>query len=161
MSMHHSTADVPRREVSRTQVIGYLLAGAACLAYGASLILAKQVVQDTPPLLGGALGMTFGLLVLTVLSAPDVRRDRGTRRRAWVWAALGGLAAGGGITFMFMAVSNAPVVVVAPILAMNPLTAILFSQIFIRGMERLTWRILIGAVLVVTGVIIISLGQNT
>ena len=161
MSTHHSTTDVPRRELSRTQVIGYLLAGAACLAYGASLILAKQVVQDTPPLLGGALGMSFGLMVLTVVSAPDLRRDRGTRCRAWVWAALGGLAAGGGITFMFMAVSNAPVVVVAPILAMNPLTAILFSQIFIRGMERLTWRILIGAVLVVTGVIIISLGQNT
>ena len=161
MTTPHSATDVVRRDASRTHLIGYLLAGAACLAYGASLILAKQVVQDTPPLLGGALGLTFGLLVLTVVSAPDVRRDKGTRRRAWVWAALGGLGAGGGITFMFMAVSNAPVVVVAPILAMNPLTAIIFSQIFIRGMERLTWRILIGAVLVVTGVIIISLGQNT
>ena len=152
--------DAARRELSRAQVIGYLLAGAACLAYGASLVLAKQVVQDTPPLLGGALGMSFGLLVLTVVSAPDLRRDRGARRRAWVWAALGGLAAGGGITFMFMAVSNAPVVVVAPILAMNPLTAILFSQVFIRGMERLTWRLLIGAALVVVGVVIISLGRD-
>ena len=156
----HAT-DVPRAELARPHVIGYALAGAACLAYGASLILAKQVVEDTPPLLGAALGMTFGMLVLAILSAPDVRRDKGTRRRAWVWAALGGLAAGGGITCMFLAVSNAPVVVVAPILAMNPLTAILFSQIFIRGMERLTWRVLFGAVLIVIGVIIISLGQNT
>ena len=62
---------------------------------------------------------------------------------------------------MFLAISNAPVVVVAPILAMNPLTAILFSQIFLRGMERITWRVLIGALLVVAGVIIITLGQNT
>ena len=138
-----------------------MLAGAACIAYGASLILAKQVVEDTPPLLAATLGMTFGLLVLAVISAPDVRRDVGTRKRAWVWAALGGLAAGGGITLMFLAISNAPVVVVAPILAMNPLTAILFSQIFLRGMERLTWRVLIGALLVVAGVIIITLGQNT
>ncbi len=152
---------VPRPGLTRAQIIGYALAGAACLAYGASLILAKQVVDDTPPLLGAALGMTFGMMVLAIVSAPDLRRDKGTRRRAWVWAALGGLAAGGGITCMFLAVSNAPVVVVAPILAMNPLTAILFSQIFIRGMERLTWRVLIGAVFVVTGVVIISLGQNT
>ena len=147
--------------LTRSHVIGYVLAGAACIAYGASLILAKQVVEDTPPLLAATLGMTFGLLVLAVISAPDVRRDVGTRKRAWVWAALGGLAAGSGITLMFLAISNAPVVVVAPILAMNPLTAILFSQIFLRGMERLTWRVLVGALLVVAGVIIITLGQNT
>ena len=147
--------------LTRSHVIGYVLAGAACIAYGASLILAKQVVEDTPPLLAATLGMTFGLLVLAVISAPDVRRDVGTRQRAWVWAALGGLAAGGGITLMFLAISNAPVVVVAPILAMNPLTAILFSQIFLRGMERITWRVLLGALLVVAGVIIITLGQNT
>ena len=147
--------------LTRSHVIGYVLAGAACIAYGASLILAKQVVEDTPPLLAATLGMTFGLLVLAVISAPDVRRDKGTRKRAWVWAALGGLAAGSGITLMFLAISNAPVVVVAPILAMNPLTAILFSQIFLRGMERITWRVLIGALLVVAGVIIITLGQNT
>ena len=155
------TPEASASGLTRSHVIGYVLAGAACIAYGASLILAKQVVEDTPPLLAATLGMTFGLLVLAVISAPDVRRDVGTRKRAWVWAALGGLAAGGGITLMFLAISNAPVVVVAPILAMNPLTAILFSQIFLRGMERLTWRVLVGALLVVAGVIIITLGQNT
>ena len=155
------TPEASASGLTRSHVIGYVLAGAACIAYGASLILAKQVVEDTPPLLAATLGMTFGLLVLAVISAPDVRRDVGTRKRAWVWAALGGLAAGGGITLMFLAISNAPVVVVAPILAMNPLTAILFSQIFLRGMERITWRVLIGALLVVAGVIIITLGQNT
>ena len=155
------TPEASASGLTRSHVIGYVLAGAACIAYGASLILAKQVVEDTPPLLAATLGMTFGLLVLAVISAPDVRRDVGTRRRAWVWAALGGLAAGSGITLMFLAISNAPVVVVAPILAMNPLTAILFSQIFLRGMERITWRVLIGALLVVAGVIIITLGQNT
>ena len=155
------TPEASASGLTRSHVIGYVLAGAACIAYGASLILAKQVVEDTPPLLAATLGMTFGLLVLAVISAPDVRRDVGTRKRAWVWAALGGLAAGSGITLMFLAISNAPVVVVAPILAMNPLTAILFSQIFLRGMERITWRVLIGALLVVAGVIIITLGQNT
>ena len=155
------TPEASASGLTRSHVIGYVLAGAACIAYGASLILAKQVVEDTPPLLAATLGMTFGLLVLAVISAPDVRRDVGTRKRAWVWAALGGLAAGSGITLMFLAISNAPVVVVAPILAMNPLTAILFSQIFLRGMERITWRVLVGALLVVAGVIIITLGQNT
>ena len=55
--------------------------------------------------------------------------------------------------------SNSPMQT-EPMIAVNPLTAILFGQIFIRNMERLTPRILGGALLVVVGVIIISLGRN-
>ena len=74
------TPEASASGLTRSHVIGYVLAGAACIAYGASLILAKQVVEDTPPLLAATLGMTFGLLVLAVISAPDVRRDVGTRK---------------------------------------------------------------------------------
>ena len=145
---------------SRTHLIGYSLATAASISYGASLVLAKQVVEDVPALVGAAIGMIFGMLVLGAISAKDMTRDRKASRRSFVWAGLSGLAAGGGIALMFLAMSKAPVVVVAPIIAVNPLTAILFGQIFIRDMERLTPRILGGALLVVLGVIIISLGRN-
>ena len=159
--MSQETAQATQARLSRTLLVGYLLAGAASIAYGASLVLAKQVVQDTPPLVGSTLGMVFGVLVLSALSARDIRRDKNVRLRGYVWAGLGGWAAAGGITLMFLAMSHSPVVVVAPIVAVNPLTAIFFGQIFIRGMERLTWRLFIGAVMVVAGVIVIGLGQNT
>ena len=144
----------------RSHVIGYLLATGASISYGASLVLAKQVVEDVPALIGSSIGMIFGMLVLAVLSAKNMTRDRGASRRSFVWAGLSGLAAGGGIALMFLAMSKAPVVVVAPIIAVNPLTVILFGQIFIRDMEPLTPRILVGAVLVVVGVVVISLGRN-
>ena len=146
--------------LTRDHVIGYALAGAACVAYGASLVLAKQVVEDTPALVGATIGMTFGMLVLAIISAGDMRKERGIPARGYLWTALGGLGAAGGITFMFLGMANAPVVVVAPIVAVNPLTAIFFGQIFIRGLERLTPRVIIGALLVVAGVIVIGLGQN-
>ncbi len=145
---------------SRTHAIGYLLATGASVSYGASLVLAKQVVEDVPALVGSSIGMIFGMLVLGVISAKDMTRDRKASRRSFVWAGLSGLAAGSGIALMFMAMSKAPVVVVAPMIAVNPLTAIVFGQIFIRNIERLTPRILGGALLVVVGVIIISLGRN-
>lgn len=147
--------------MTRTAVVGYLLAAAASIAYGASLVLAKQVVQETPALVGSTIGMIFGLLVLTVISARDIRNERHVPARAYMWTALGGLGAASGISFMFLGMANAPVVVVAPIVAMNPLTAIFFAQIFIRGLEPLTPRVLVGALMVVAGVIIIGLGQNT
>ena len=149
-----------RAELERTQVVGYSLATAASISYGASLVLAKQVVEEVPALVGASIGMIFGMLVLGAVSARDIQRDRRAPRRAFLWAGLSGLAAGGGIALMFLALSKAPVVVVAPMIAVNPLTAILFGQLFIRRMERLTVRILLGAVLVVIGVIIIGLGRN-
>ena len=145
---------------SRTHVIGYLLATGASISYGASLVLAKQVVEDVPALVGSSIGMIFGMLVLGAISARDMTRDRKASRRSFVWAGLSGLAVGGGIALMFLAMSKAPVVVVAPMIAVNPLTVILFGQIFIRNMEPLTPRILGGALLVVLGVVIISLGRN-
>ena len=141
-------------------IIGYILATGASISYGTSLVLAKQVVADVPALVGSSIGMVMGMLVLAVISAKDMIRDRNASRRSFIWAGLAGIAAAGAIAFMFLAMSNAPVVVVAPLIAVNPLTAILFGQIFIRNMERLTPRIFTGAILVVIGVIIISLDRN-
>ncbi len=149
-----------RDGLNRTHVIGYMLATGASISYGASLVLAKQVVEDVPPLVGSSIGMILGMLVLGALAAKNMVGDRKSSRRSFVWAGLSGLAAGGGIALMFLAMSKAPVVVVAPMIAVNPLTAILFGQIFIRNIERLTPRIFVGALLVVVGVIIISLGRN-
>jgi drug/metabolite transporter (DMT)-like permease len=43
--------------------------------------------------------------------------------------------------------------VVYPVTSSTPLFTILFTGIFLRGRETLTWRIVVGAVAVVAGVI--------
>ena len=103
--------------LTRSHVIGYALAGAACLAYGASLILAKQVVEDTPPLLGATLGMSFGLVVLAVISAPDVPATRDAARRGV--GRIGAAWPRGWLTLSPRRFKRS-VVVSRPILAMNP-----------------------------------------
>ena len=58
----------------------------------------------------------------------------------------------------FLAVQRADVVVAAPILATFPLWTLLLSHIFIARLERITLRLVIGALLAVAGVIAVALG---
>ena len=46
--------------------------------------------------------------------------------------------------------------VISPVLATNPLFTLLFASIFLRGVERITPRVVLGALLVVAGVVVLS-----
>ena len=65
-----------------------------------------------------------------------------------------------GVSFWYLAFNEAPVVLVAPAAGTYPLVAILLSYIFLQRLERVTWRIVLGAVLVVGGVALIATGTN-
>ena len=56
----------------------------------------------------------------------------------------------------FMALSRADVSVIIPLLNTTPLFAVLFTGLFLRNMETISPRILLGAVLMVAGVVIIT-----
>lgn len=139
---------------------GYLFAFGAALAYGGSQVMAKRIVGEVPPLIGSAFGLMFGALILGVVAAPSIAHGGRAPRRSYVWAALAGLASSAGIILLFLALDRAPVVVVSPILAVNPLIAIVLGQLFIRRMERLTWRLVLGAMIVVAGVAVIAVGRS-
>ena len=57
---------------------------------------------------------------------------------------------------MFQALSRGPVVVLSPVVSTNPLFTLLFASIFLRGVERITPRVVAGALLVVGGVVVLS-----
>ncbi|HSF56689.1 MAG TPA: EamA family transporter, partial [Candidatus Binatia bacterium] len=56
----------------------------------------------------------------------------------------------------FIALSRADVSVIIPLLNTTPLFTVLFSSLFLRGMETITPRIILGAILMVAGVITIT-----
>ena len=148
-----------RAALGRPKVRGYLFAFGAALAYGVSQIMAKRLVGEVPPLVASAFGLLFGALILGAITAPDMARGGRAPRISYAWAALAGLASSAGIILMFMALDRAPVVVVSPILAANPLIAIVLGQLLIRKMERITWRLVLGATIVLAGVAIIAVGR--
>ena len=62
-----------------------------------------------------------------------------------------------GILLVITALSVGKVVIVSPIVATSPLWILLGTWIFLRGIERLTFRTILGALAVVSGTIAISL----
>jgi drug/metabolite transporter (DMT)-like permease len=62
-----------------------------------------------------------------------------------------------GIVLVIAALSTGPVVIVSPIVATSPLWILLGTWLFLRGIERLALRTIIGALCVVAGTVAISL----
>jgi drug/metabolite transporter (DMT)-like permease len=59
---------------------------------------------------------------------------------------------------MFVSLSRGEVVVVSPVLATNPLFTLIMASLLLRGVERITSRVVLGAVLVACGVALLSAG---
>ena len=63
-----------------------------------------------------------------------------------------------GVLCLFLALERAPVVLVSPVANTNPLFSLIFVALLLRGVERLTPRVFLGAGLVVAGVGVLTLG---
>ena len=151
-------------------VLGYLMALGAGASYGATNVMAKQTLEVfDSPLIVTTLSMLVGMLVLAPLvgvSAANsgVHRDKhlGFSESLWAmrWVALAGVASGIAVISLYFAVQRADVVVVSPIVSSSPLITLLLAHLFLARLERVTKRLVLGAVLTVGGVILVVLGNQ-
>jgi drug/metabolite transporter (DMT)-like permease len=58
-----------------------------------------------------------------------------------------------GFLALTLGLSGGEVSVVYPVTASAPLFTLMFTWLLLKGTERLTWRIVLGAVLIVSGVV--------
>lgn len=147
----------PALDSRRQTLEGVAFAMIAALSYGSSQVIARHAVTDlAPPLVGTFLALFWGTLGFAALSA----RNLGPRSPSWRRGALyfsgAGVFSSMGVTLMFTALSRGEVVILSPILATNPLFTLLFAAVFLRGVERITRRHVLGTALVVAGVIVLS-----
>ena len=146
-----------RQQVS----LGYAAAIASALSYALGGLVAKKAVVDTSPLVATAFSLLFGTLVLAALlnrlPLGDLAR---APRRAWGIMALAGVTGAWGVTFFFLALGEAPLVLVAPVAGVYPLISILLAHLLLQRIERVTWPTVLGAGLVVGGVALIAVGRG-
>ena len=147
---------------NRAMVLGYAASLLSAAGYGTGAVIGRKIVDNyAPPLVATAMALVLGSLPLLLLTQRHLAGDvANVPRRAWVMMALAGLASAWGVTFMFLAVSKAPVVLVAPIGGVYPLFVIILMYLFLKRSERITWQTILGAVLVVGGVAVITLGRE-
>ncbi len=146
-----------QRATFRWLHIGYPL-GAAFLA-GISHPLRRYALGlANEPLY---LAAVIGLVALPWLGSYAVWPRKGEQpvwnRQSMVPFLFAGVFETLGIVLVIAALSFGPVVIVSPIVATSPLWILLGTWLFLRGIERLTLRTIIGALCVVAGTVAISL----
>ena len=130
----------------------------AALVSAISQTLRKQGLNILPdPFVAAATvtSVTLTLLVIFLISTNRTGQLR-MKRESFLLFFSAALVALSAQIANFIALSRADVSVIIPLLNTTPLFAVLFSGLFLRGMETVSPRILLGAILMVAGVVIIT-----
>jgi drug/metabolite transporter (DMT)-like permease len=141
----------------RSTLVGVAFSLGAAVAYGTSQVLTRQGVgQLAPPLVGSFIALGFGTLGFALLSMRSLGRRGEHFWRGAVFFAGAGVFSATGVLLLFIALSRGPVVVISPIVATNPLFTLVMAAVLLRGVERITRRVALGALLVVGGVVVLT-----
>ena len=149
-----------RETAARRLALGYIFALSAAFCYGSSALIARKIVTDySSPMVATAFSLTMGTIIIAALFHRHMLSDAARApRQAWIWVGLSGGAATWGVSFLFLGLTYAPVVSVSPLIGTSPLVSILLTHIFLQRLERVTRRTVLGALMVVGGVVLIAVG---
>jgi len=143
--------------IERDRILGRIFAIGAAMAYGVVAVLIRKGVGDlTPPLVGAAIALLSGTVFTGITGAKGLGSDIMQRRRSVGFLLASGVAAGLGILASFFALSMSNVVIVSPLQSTNPLFSLLLSYLFLRQLEKITFRVVIGTLFVIAGVALIT-----
>ena len=123
----------------RRSLLGYALAMGAGASYGGSNVLTKVLISAYgSPLMISAFGLMFGVLLLLPLAGGGAVQDLTASRRSRGFLGhlvLAGLASAFAIIAFGYSLQRSDVVIVSPIVSINPLITLLLAQVFLPGLE--------------------------
>ncbi len=107
------------------------------------------------PLLASAAGTVSSLLVMGTYATLVGSERVWMSRTGLAYVALAGLAEGLAYLTMWQALAVGQVAVVSPLVNASSIIAVALAAVFLRDLERVTWRIGLAAALIVAGVAMI------
>jgi DME family drug/metabolite transporter len=125
--------------------------------FGIVAILRKIALGGMAPVPGTAVNVTTALIAFTgYLVASGQSGAMVCRGRSLTYFVAAGVAENAGVFLVVLALSLGTVSVVAPLTNVTPLFVIVFSLVFLRGIEALNARVIGGSALIVVGAILIT-----
>ena len=144
-----------RRLGMRPGQLALPLMSAVC--FGVVAILRKAGLGHTGPVLGSAINATTALVAFTAfLLVSGQRGAMVCRGRSLAYFAAAGVAENTAVFLTVVALGLGTVSVVTPLTATMPIFVLFLTFAFLRGVERLTTRIVLGTILIVLGVYLIT-----
>ena len=129
----------------------------AALAFGISTTLRKTGLMTVQvPLLAAAVTVgTAFFVLLGIIYLRGGRRALKFNRQSSGWLFGAALVNTGAILSFFSALNVGQIVRVEPLVACNPLLTIILAAFFLKQIEQLTSRVLVGAVVTVIGTVLV------
>jgi uncharacterized membrane protein len=139
----------------RPRHLVYPFIAASC--FGTVAIVRKLGLSTAGPLFDAAINVTAALLASTSFVAASgnlgsLRCDR----RSLLWFVAGGIAENTGVFLVLLALGGGDVSVVIPLAGTAPLFVLLIAYLFPSESNRLNWRVILGAMLIVLGVVLLT-----
>ena len=142
--------------------LGYLLAIGSAATFASRDTISRHVVTDLiDPLVSAGLALAIGGTILAVILHRQVARSVMTVPRKYLLiCALAGVFQGLAGASLFQALSRAPVTVVSPIYASQPLITLILAHFFLKRLEAIDFLLALGTMVSVVGVILVILGAT-
>ena len=129
----------------------------AAWCFGMVQVVRKMGLSDTGPLFDAAINITAAMVASTafVAASGKVRLLR-CDRRSFGYFAVGGACENFGVLLVIVALGFGDVSVVSPLSATAPLFVLLLAFVFPSGSKKLGWRVALGTMLIVLGVVLLT-----
>jgi uncharacterized membrane protein len=130
---------------------------AAAWCFGMVQVVRKMGLSDTGPLFDAAINITSAMVASTafVAASGNLRMLR-CDRSSFLYFAFGGAFENFGVLLVIVALGYGDVSVVSPLSATAPLFVLALAFLFPSGQKRLGWRVAIGTMLIVLGVVLLT-----
>ena len=127
------------------------------MAFGGSAILRKAGLGfvDSPVLAAAATAGAAAIFSFTLLQIQGGTVAFKLTRRSAAWLFSAGFINTAAMLSVFYALSHGKVVIVEPLVSSNPVLTLLLTAIFLRDVEVLSLRVIVGALLTVAGTILV------
>jgi uncharacterized membrane protein len=131
------------------------LVSATC--FGIVVVIRKIGLDEMGPILGTCINLTTAMIVFSALMLASGHRGIYTcRGRELVYFVFAGITENAGVFLTVVALTFGAVSVVTPLAATTPIFVLLLSPLFLKGVEVITRRIVVGTLLIVLGVYVIT-----
>jgi DME family drug/metabolite transporter len=129
----------------------------AALAFAISSNLRKLgLLESNTPLMAAALtAATAFVFAVGLLKLRGGWQALMLSRNSWKWFFAAGIANTTATLSVFYALSFGDVVVVEPLTASNPVLSLILSALFLRDLEKITGKVVLGALCTVAGTILV------